>query len=137
MEGHGSGGIDHDKRISRLEVSVEQLHDDSIKNREAMSALKQGQDTLSKVIEKIDNKLDEQRTSKPNYLGILSAIIAATAVIISIGTLVVLPIKEANVRQDAEINTLQGAIVETHKNRFTKQDGQRLEDKVDEFHDGP
>lgn len=165
MDGHGTGGHDLPKRVSSLEVTVGQLHEDQVETKRmiseqalSLSALQVASDANGQLLRDVAGKLDETRTKKPPW-GVFAA---WATVLIVIGGLAFAPINNRVASLEAaasgvssilidkaelmgavssemdrvfdELEEVRNAQREMQKNRFTKSDGQRLEDKVDRLH---
>lgn len=155
MEGHGSGGPSLEPRVKQLEHSVESLHTDMGKMSSAIAGISAQVTTLAHTLDSVADKLDVQRTKRPE----LSAMAAVAAVILAVGGATLWPISQRiglvefqqqwqqqiisergeiigrfSADRDhiqSEISALRKRVDEMSSDRFTKQDGQRLEDKVD------
>lgn len=130
MEGHGTGG-NVEQRVVRLETGFEQLHKDSLETRASLASLGASLDGVTRTVQDIAEKLDDTRTRKPNYIGMISAIISAAAVIITIGILALSPIVQRQDRFRDDLIEIRSDVGNMKGDRFTKQDGHRLEDKID------
>jgi len=59
-----------EKRVGHLEESVDSLHKDSIRTQSAIASIATHIDSIVDTMHVIDQKLDEQRTRRPELAGI-------------------------------------------------------------------
>lgn len=147
--------IEHlDRRVAHLEESVDGLHKDSVRTQGALSGIAAKVDSLAITMQDIGEKLDQQRTRRPE----LGSMATLALVIITIGAMALAPMTWNVSRLENEINLIQHTATEraelvgriqanreyvadrlaaleeaqknTSSNRFTKADGQRLEDRL-------
>jgi chromosome segregation ATPase len=133
-----------EKRIATLEESVDGLHKDSIRTQGAIASIATHIDSIVETMHVIDQKLDEQRTRRPELAGLA----AVAAVILSIGaysgsiindkledTKTVLTTDVAKL--EAEVDA-RGPLIGKYETLVDIQARQieRLQDRVDHLHDG-
>lgn len=133
-----------EKRITTLEESVDGLHKDSIRTQGAIASIATHIDSIVETMHVIDQKLDEQRTRRPELAGLA----AVAAVILSIGaysgsiindklqdTKTVLTADVAKL--EAEVDA-RGPLIGKYETLVDIQARQieRLEDRIDHLHDG-
>ena len=144
-----------DTRVDHLEQSVEALHRDSMRTQGAIAGMAAQVDSIVDTIKDIGQKLDQQRTRRPE----LGALATTALVVLTIGALALAPLNMRMSSLENQLHSMQTAEIETaitlgefgaarealtHRvseieknqnvmggNRFTKQDGLRLEDKLD------
>ena len=85
-------------RVEQLETSVASLHQDSIRTQSALAALAGQVDGLSDTLRDIADKLDAQRTRRPE----MGALATWAIVILTIGALAFAPIS-------ARLHTIESA----------------------------
>jgi hypothetical protein len=145
-------------RVSHLESSVAQLHTDNQRAQTMLAGIVAQQDAHSRLLADISAKLDQTRTQKPNLLGLAVAVLTLVGLMFSYGELKLAPIyrdlTEATVRVqhiDDELDergklissmtgklehvedrqrTNENRLLLVEANRFTKQDGQTLEQSL-------
>lgn len=151
---HGEHG-DLPRRVGRLEYSVNELHREHVETRTTLSALATQVKDVGVYLHDLGDKLDTHRTRRPE----LGGLAAVAAVVLTIGAMAMSPMNNrlhtaeraieqtrADVNERAEVLGRYGAdrdyIMQELENlravqrsmqgdRFTKQDGHRLEDKID------
>lgn len=139
-------------RVSHLETSVNQLHIDNQRTQSTLAGIVAQQESQGRLLADIANKLDQTRTQKPN----LPAVIAAVGVMITISVLAFAPVyrelsefrfitaeisAELNERGKIIANSVarldhiedrqranEQRLLGVEANRFTKQDGQLLDE---------
>lgn len=146
-------------RVTHLEGSVTQLHQDSIKSQAMMAAMQRDLGNIGDALKSFGDKLDQQRTKRPD----IGAFAGWAAVILTMVAMAYAPLAwrmsdhEATLDQltsrqfensqivgeysverqhvrDA-ITRLENKVDSTQSNRFTKEDGERLNDKIDRMHE--
>ena len=157
-----AAGTDNDIpiRVSHLESSVSQLHMDNQRTQAALAGISAQQEAQGKLLSDIANKLDQTRTARPNIGMFVTIGISAVSLIMLIGVLSFSPvyremdnsnvihkdmadvlmhrtgiISEALARMEhveKHANSLESRMLGVESNRFSKQDGQRLEDSLRE-----
>ena len=153
-----ASGTDNDIpiRVSHLESSVSQLHNDNQRTQAALAGISAQQEAQGKLLSDIANKLDQTRTARPNIGMFVTIGISAVSLIMLIGVLSFSPvyremdnssvihkdmadklmhrtgiIAEALARiehVERQTDHLEERMLSVEANRFSKQDGQRLEE---------
>lgn len=107
-------------RVEQLETSVASLHQDSIRTQSALAALAGQVDGLSDTLRDIADKLDAQRTRRPE----MGALATWAIVILTIGALAFAPLMrqqerfhERLVKQEDEIHL-----------KLSKEEGRSIQD---------
>lgn len=160
MEAQGTGGYNLDHRVSSLERSVTGLHEDSRKTQAAVAGLGVQVSDMMSAVRDIADKLDSHRMRRPDLQSAATTIIA----LVAIGGLAFAPLYRTQERllttvsmidntqdersyiigeYEARIKALESQLLraedevdEVQKNRFTKEDGQALLDRIFELHAG-
>ena len=163
MEAAGTGGPNLEPRVRQLEHSVEALHQDMGQVKQTLAVvstqISDGFTSLKTRQENSEVKLDEARTRRPDTRGMA----AWAAVVITLVGAIMWPAyqriennEEANqsiiksmsdrgvimgefaADRDhlfGELESIRGSVDAMRGDRFTKQDGQILSDKIDRLHE--
>ena len=123
-------------RVEQLETSVASLHQDSIRTQSALAALAGQVDGLSDTLRDIADKLDAQRTRRPE----MGALATWAIVILTIGALAFAPVSarlsnlEEISHRGAEIMMERAEIIGGAKADLEEHNGrlERLERFLDE-----
>ena len=144
-------------RVGQLESMVDTLHQDSVRTQGAISGLVTQVSSLTDTMKDLAVKLDQTRTRRPD-MGALASWAAVLLVIMGM-TYAPLALRMSqheetlkvnaatNREQDKmvgsyvterqyireELESLRSQTFQMRGDRFTKQDGQRLEQKIDEL----
>jgi len=103
MEGHGSGGPSLEPRVRQLEHSVESLHGDMGHVKQTLAVISGQQSSFAKTLESVADKLDAQRTKRPDW----GALGTWAAVILTIGALSLTPLAMRLVSAEHDIEKLE------------------------------
>ena len=161
MEGGGSGGPNLEPRVQRLETSVESLHGNMNQVKQTLSLVSQqisdGFKTLNQRQSAAEDKLDATRTRRPEW----GLFISFGALLLAVGGATLWPVNQrmgqaesqlqiqqqiisdrgaiiGSIQSDRdhifhELATQRSALLATMSNRFTKDDGYRLEDMINQL----
>jgi uncharacterized coiled-coil protein SlyX len=117
-----------EEQVRHQGEAVDVLHQDSIRTQGAIASIATHIDNLTDTMRSIEAKLDEHRTRKPELAG-LAAVAAVILTIVGGLGLVVFDrmdmVNSAVQRHEVVIDIIRSS-------RFTKEDGHRLEDKIDD-----
>ena len=141
-------------RVSHLETSVNQLHVDNQRTQNTLSGIVAQQEAQGRLLADIADKLDKTRTSRPE----LGSMATAATVILIIGAMAFAPVyremdKSADLHEifagtledrssiiaesvariryiERQTDSLETRMLGVESNRFSKQDGQRLEEQL-------
>ena len=141
-------------RVSHLESSVQELHQDNQRSQRTLAGVVAQLEAQGRLLTDISNKLDAARTKKPE----LSTVASFLAVLITISVLAFAPVyremttaagerkdfaerlldrayelgqTSARLDQDEDaIRQINNRLLKAESDRFTKQDAQWLEDKL-------
>ena len=114
------------RRVDRLEEALARLSEESIRTQGAISTLAKHLDGQAEALERIAEKLDEQRTKRPE----LGALATWSLVILALGGLALYPMQQQQERFHERLVRNEDAVDAMQANRFTKTDGQRMEDAL-------
>lgn len=95
VEQHGTGtdaGLP--TRVTHLEGSVDRLHTETAQMQRTLGGVVTQLDSLGKVLTDVSDKLDKQRTRRPNFTAILAVTISALALVAVIGTMAFSPVNQ-------------------------------------------
>jgi hypothetical protein len=127
VEHSGTSGEPHvSARINRLEEALARLSEESIRTQGAISTLAKHLDGQADALERIADKLDEQRTKRPE----LGALATWSLVIIALGGLALYPLQQSQERFHERLTHQEYLVDEVRGSRFTKEDGQGILDKL-------
>lgn len=128
VEQSGTGGDPHNvtRRVHRLEEVLAKLSEESIRTQGAIGTLAKHLDTQADALTSIAEKLDEQRTKRPE----LGALATWSLVILTIGALAFAPLMKQQERFHERLTRQEQVLYEMNGNRFKNDDGSRLEDKL-------
>ena len=158
-EREGFEGLSHEvttlsQRVGTIETGLQTLVTSDASNQQTLGRVVEGLAGLSKTVDDLSGKLDQARTKKPE----LSAVASVVAVIITIGTLALMPAYVSIEKQDrfdrqvsqthvenaatmarsttrldhveGEISDIEKRLLEVEKSRFTADDGRQLENRL-------
>lgn len=143
-------------RVSHLETSVNQLHVDNQRTQTTLAGIVAHQEAQSKVLSDIAGKLDATRTARPNLVAYAMIALAAVGTTFTYSELRLAPVyreMDTNAKThevfnsllndrstiiadsaarlkhvEGQADSLEERMLDVEANRFSKQDGQRLEE---------
>jgi len=158
VDRHGTDDIPI--RVSHLESSVERLHADNQRTQHTLAGVVAQLDSQGRILSDIAEKLDGQRTRRPDMPMILTVAIMAVGLIGTIGGFALAPVyremsasakfheavTQTLIDRSAVIGNAQARIsqleessrhtndrlLNVESNRFSKQDGDQLRRDIDE-----
>lgn len=128
VEHSGTGGDPHGvtRRVDRLEEVLARLSEESIRTQGAIGTLAKHLDAQAEALTGIAEKLDEQRTKRPE----LGALATWSLVILTIGALAFAPLMKQQERFHERLQHVESSVERINSNRFTEEDGRRLQDQI-------
>lgn len=128
VESSGTGGDNsgvNTRRIDRVEEALARLSEESIRTQGAIGTLAKHLDAQAEALNSIADKLDEQRTKRPE----LGALATWSLVILTIGALAFAPLVQQQDRFHDRLTRQENIVDEIQSDRFDEEDGHRIEDK--------
>jgi len=146
-------------RVQHLEGVVDSLHQDSIRTQAQLSSLDMQMRNLNDTLKDFGSKLDVARTKKPDMaaFGTWATVLLMFMGMASAGFIfrmsqherfletlnarqienieIIGAYKEDKANVHKQLDALQKQAVDIMNNRFTKDDGQRTEDRINRLHD--
>lgn len=128
VEQSGTGGDPNgvSRRVDRLESALARLSEESIRTQGALSTLAKHLDAQAEALTGIADKLDEQRTKRPE----LGALATWSLVILTIGALAFAPLMKQQERFHERLTRQEQVLYEMNGNRFKDEDGAQLRDLI-------
>lgn len=138
MEGQGTGGPNLEPRVRQLEHQYEVLHADVGQVKSSLAVMSQQiADGFAKIGDNLsefrrrqqraEDQLDAHRTKRPE----LGALAGVAALILAVGGATLWPLNQRQGMLESDITHLEAEISQLQKESVTKEDAQRLEDKID------